>query len=369
VFDVIAVGGGPGGSVAAKICAQHGLRTLLLERKVLPREKICSGMIMGSLTKRLILEQFGEIPQEILTDPPYLAGFVLTGPGIAKEMIDNEMPLLWRKNLDYWMNQKAAEKGVEIWDGAKVASVGEKNGKCIVSVEKGKARQEITGRFVIGADGAQSIVRKSLFPKLEVNYTHVSVRECYNGKLDIDGRWYHWIFHKGVVTPRFSVHMKEGNFLLQMSLRIGQKLDSLREEVKGHLAKEFGFDPELKPIWRDSCLAQAELLDDVFSGCFIPAKGNILMIGDAAGLQLPPMGEGIGIALKTGLLAAISIVKALKTGKSAAEFYIEELVPLLEQLKPLDLITKRAKIQSTKEGLPRFVRLMRKAWEESLKVT
>ena len=32
-FDLIVIGAGPGGSIAAKICAENGLRTLLLEKR------------------------------------------------------------------------------------------------------------------------------------------------------------------------------------------------------------------------------------------------------------------------------------------------------------------------------------------------
>ncbi|MFW9845803.1 MAG: FAD-dependent oxidoreductase, partial [Candidatus Thorarchaeota archaeon] len=45
-YDVIVVGAGPAGSIAAHDCAKAGLRTLLLEKWKLPREKPCGGAVM-----------------------------------------------------------------------------------------------------------------------------------------------------------------------------------------------------------------------------------------------------------------------------------------------------------------------------------
>src|SRR2546423_3968780 len=39
--DVAIVGGGPAGSACAIVCAQNGLRTIVLEREKFPREKVC----------------------------------------------------------------------------------------------------------------------------------------------------------------------------------------------------------------------------------------------------------------------------------------------------------------------------------------
>ncbi len=50
MHDVIVAGAGPAGSAAAKRCAEHGLKTMMLEKHRLPRDKVCSGMIMGLLT-------------------------------------------------------------------------------------------------------------------------------------------------------------------------------------------------------------------------------------------------------------------------------------------------------------------------------
>src|SRR5919202_5110468 len=52
--DVIVVGAGPGGSAAAYHLARHGLRVLLLEKAVFPREKVCGDGLTPRATRQLI---------------------------------------------------------------------------------------------------------------------------------------------------------------------------------------------------------------------------------------------------------------------------------------------------------------------------
>ena len=63
MYDVIVVGAGPGGSAASKRCAESGLKTLLLEEHPLPRDKVCSGFIMGPVSHTLIKQEFGDLPE------------------------------------------------------------------------------------------------------------------------------------------------------------------------------------------------------------------------------------------------------------------------------------------------------------------
>ena len=67
--DVVIIGGGPAGSVAAKKCAENGIHTVLLEKKRLPRRKVCSGMLLSKLVHILIDNEFGPIPEKYLRSP------------------------------------------------------------------------------------------------------------------------------------------------------------------------------------------------------------------------------------------------------------------------------------------------------------
>lgn len=111
ISDVIVIGAGPAGTATAKRCAENGLNALILEKCNLPRHKICGGMVMGPVARALIKQEFGDIPESILTRPPYLTGYEVHVPGMDSQELDNHTPLAWRKHLDYWMNEKAIAKG------------------------------------------------------------------------------------------------------------------------------------------------------------------------------------------------------------------------------------------------------------------
>ena len=117
------VGAGPGGAVAAKRCAEEGFRTLVLERRALPRDKVCSGMVMGPWAQEIIRDHFGAIPPEVLVPPRVLQGHRFHVPGAQPEVLEWETPLAWRKDLDAWVIQKAEEAGVEIRDRARVMRI------------------------------------------------------------------------------------------------------------------------------------------------------------------------------------------------------------------------------------------------------
>jgi len=178
VFEVIVVGAGPGGTITAKRCAQHGLKTLLLEKHKVPRYKICSGMVMSRLAQTLIETEFGQIPDGVLATPKYISGIYLHIVGSDGKKVEHKMPLTWRKDLDHWMTSNAQETGAQVWDGARVTGIAEADDGYIVTIWKGETEHEVRTRFLIGADGATSIVRKSLFPNHRIKYVQI-VQECY----------------------------------------------------------------------------------------------------------------------------------------------------------------------------------------------
>jgi len=363
MWDVVVIGGGPGGAMAAKKCAQENIKTLLLEKKKLPRDKVCTGMIMSPMAQNTIKQEFGEIPVEVLTTPNSLIGICCHLSREESYQVKVFMPLTWRRDLDYWLLEKAKQSGAHVWENAKVTRIIEKPKEYIIKLTRENEEREVKCKFIIGADGAASIVRKSLFPQLNVKYA-LGYRECYKIDLGLNKTYWHLFLMPDLAPYYFSIIHKEEFMLIDLGAR-AKELKKLLIQAHHTLAKTYGFEFGRKPQWRDACM-EPVLYHELLSGSFLPARGNGLLVGDAAGFLLPISGEGIGMALKSGLLAAHSVIEANRKDHQAGDIYLEKLRESISKLQELYHFAKKILQQ---KGESERVSLLKEAWEKALSLS
>ena len=111
----------------------------------------------------------------------------------------------------------------------------------------------------------------------------------------------------------------------------------------------------------------AGMYREITSYTFLPAKGNVLLVGDAAGLLLPVTGEGIGTGIKSGLLAADSIIRAVESGEQPDKIYLTEIESVISVFKEISPWFKKI-TEETKSGGHSLPEVLRDAYQSTLRM-
>lgn len=311
-YDVIVVGAGPGGSTAARFCSKAGLKTLVIEKEQFPRYKPCGGCLS---IKTVHLLGFDLSP--VIENTIYGAKFTYRSKDPF--FIESKDPisfLVMRDRFDQLLVKKALEDGAELLEGERVTRVGEQaNG---VEVELGKGKR-FCCRYLIGADGAESIVAKSLsslkndengiaieseipfdssihFPQRELQFIHLDFGRIPNG--------YGWVFPK-----------KEW-----LSIGIGGMFRETKKINPRQYFNTFLKGLEYIPEGKAGKVI-GHILPSFYDENQKVSQGRMLLVGDAAHLMDPLQGEGIYYAIRSGMLAAEAIVEWKKEGVAPSDFY------------------------------------------------
>jgi len=306
-YDVIVVGGGIAGSVAARFAAKNGLKTLLLERYKTPRNKPCSG-IQFRYFERLIGEK---IPREMLCKNE-LYKIEMTTP--KDKIMKGQMGMLnfWRSTLDRWLNSLAVEAGADFYDETSLTDFITNDDGLIAKISTGNTHKEFKSRYLIGADGMLSTVRRKLRPQdFDRKATGATVNYYFVGENNLDPNTLYMFYKKEFCPIMFAwVYLKDDTWVIgtganQNPIEYADKFFNFikgKYALRGKIIRREGFSSTLK--------------NTVYLG-----EGRIMMVGDAAGLVDTYRGLGMDNAALSGRLAIKAITRAEETHSKVAEIY------------------------------------------------
>ncbi len=282
-FDVIIIGGGPGGLACAKKLAMAGRRVLLLERKKLIGPKVCAGGITwDGLVQRL---------PEHLVERAFRRQLIFSRR--QQVCIDEKNPIIAtvnRQTLGQWMMDDAVSAGVRIRTGLPASEIA---GDTVTTVDEHGRSQRFQCRHLVGADGSTSVVRRFLGLGSHkfgtgINYQVQGQHETMEWHLDYRsfGYGYAWIFpHRDTVS--IGAYGTRGNMA---PARLKTNLIRWAGSRGFHLEREHG---------------RAALINFDYQGFQF---GRTWLVGDAAGLASGLTGEGIYPAIVSGEAVARKII-------------------------------------------------------------
>ncbi len=337
-FDVVVVGAGPAG--CAVVNSLVGYKILLVDRAKLPRDKPCGGILIEKSAE--IIKRY-DIKSQIVRYPKITRiEYVDWDNNLIVEQKKNWWNIE-RKSLDSFLFSLCKDK-VVLFQETKFLDFKEKKNRIEVLVERGSKRYIIKTKYLVSAEGALSRVRRRFSSKVIPYY--YAVQEKLKTKITPNKTYF---IYDNDITDYYSWVIPKGQFtVVGSAIKRGDDVEEKIELMKTKTRINLGISG--KVAQREGAVGlKPGRLDDITLG-----RGNILLVGEAAGLISPSSGEGISYALRSGELCGKAISDSpenvLEEYKKLCKPIISEMSKKIEKSTLLADPKKRIELFKTLKG-------------------
>ncbi|MEM0381858.1 MAG: NAD(P)/FAD-dependent oxidoreductase [Nitrososphaerota archaeon] len=319
--DVVVIGGGPAGLIAAADASQRGLSVTLIEEDVIfGRPERCAGLysIRG-------LEKIG-VPLHKSYIQNFIWGGVIHSPGGEVFELSSATPVAVvaaREALDRYLAERAIGSGVDVLLGSRAVSCSVEaggGGYKVVLNDGGEA----SAQALVIAEGASATLARRLFSSYSASYW-IPISQLIVKNHGLDRRQAH-VWFKNYLKDFFGylVPINEEIGKLGVAARhdpLAKAHRLLREEIPG--SKVIGYSSH--SIYRGPPLE-------------VGLDGNILLVGDVAGQVKATTGGGVVVGGLCARAAASHVYSLLKDRRGGV--YRRSVSNIYRELKATYLVAK-----------------------------
>ncbi len=324
--DAVIIGGGPSGSSAAISLATKGWNVAVLEKRQFPRNVVCGEFLSPEVITAI--QSFGLYDDFIGRTPISISQFKFC-PDNGIE-VSRPFPFaaytMKRSELDQMLLRAASDRGAQIIQPADVRRLKRTGNIFEVSYVSNAEEQILTASKVILAHGRQGSIDKQLkrsYTDLQSGINGVK----YHIPKDLLNGW------NDNVTALFSTHgiycginsvdssFATLCFLFDTTKDVLDSKDALTKLLSNNQKFHSVFTRDLLHSLRDIPVTGT---GNVYFGKRNVYEHGVFMVGDAAGVIAPLAGDGIGIAMESGIALAKILVhygpKSTDEANAAAEY-------------------------------------------------
>lgn len=292
-YDLVIVGAGPAGSTLARLAGRER-RVLLLDGA--RREKPCGGLLAPDAQKALARFDL-TLPKEVLVDPQIFAVRTIDLKTRQQRYYQRMYINVDRAKFDRWLLGLIPDT-VEVRTARCTGICRQDDGFTITFAEHGESPVTVHARTVVGADGAGSLVRRTLFGPGKIR-RYVSIQQWF--PLSSVNPFYSCVFDP-LTSPCCSWSICKDNHFIFGGAFPGKNCMAAFELQKQRLAKYLGMDFGT-PEKTEAC----QVLRPHRPASFCLGGGGAYLIGEAAGLISPSSLEGISSAILSATALADSL--------------------------------------------------------------
>ncbi len=302
-LDVLVVGGGPCGAVAAADLAEAGLAVALLDRA--GRIKPCG----GAIPPRLIAD-FAIPDAQIVARITTARMISPTGRRVDIPIEDGFVGMVDREDFDPFLRARATAAGATALTGTYLRIERPEGRPVVVWRDREGHERRTRARLVIGADGARSVVARQEVPggaAIPYVIAYHEIVEAPEAGPDYDPRRCD-VVYDGAISPDFYgwVFPHGG----QASIGMGTEVPGTDLKAATAALRAASGLSGCRTIRREGAPIPLKPLDRWDNG------RDVVLAGDAAGVVAPSSGEGIYYAMACGRIAAEAAARCLATGRA-----------------------------------------------------